>query len=44
MAHWLQQGNVIYKGVGLGLMDLSVGLHLIQFAKEKGVGSHIDGF
>jgi len=41
---WLQRGNVIYKSVGLGLMDLSVGLHLIGYAKQKGVGSHIEGF
>jgi len=44
LARWLQYGNVIYKSVGLGLMDLTVGMHLIQFAKEKGVGSHIEGF
>jgi len=41
---WLQSGNVIYKSVGLGLMDLSVGMHLIGYAKEKGVGTHIEGF
>ncbi|KAK3945615.1 putative ornithine cyclodeaminase [Diplogelasinospora grovesii] len=44
LSRWLQNGNVIYKSVGLGLMDLSVGLHMIRFAKEKGVGSHIEGF
>jgi hypothetical protein len=44
LARWLQGGNVIYKSVGLGLMDLTVGMHLIEFAKEKGVGSHIEGF
>lgn len=43
-ARWLQRGNVIYKSVGLGLMDLSVGLRLIEFAREKGVGTVIDGF
>ncbi|EPE04949.1 hypothetical protein F503_00103 [Ophiostoma piceae UAMH 11346] len=43
-ARWLQRGNVIYKSVGLGLMDLSVGLHLIDFAHEKGVGTRVDGF
>lgn len=43
-ARWLQRGNVIYKSVGLGLMDLSVGLRLVEFAREKGVGSHIDDF
>lgn len=44
MARWLQGGNVIYKSVGLGLMDLAVGIRLIQFAKEKGVGTHVAGF
>ncbi|CAK7563145.1 MAG: hypothetical protein SEPTF4163_001004 [Sporothrix epigloea] len=43
-ARWLQRGNVIYKSVGLGIMDLSVGLHLIDFAREKGVGIQVDGF
>lgn len=44
MARWLAGGNVIYKSVGLGLMDLTVGLHVVKFAREKGVGSHVDGF
>lgn len=44
LARWLQSGNVIYKGVGLGVSDLSVGMHLIEFARKKGVGSYIDGF
>ncbi|KAL8371093.1 hypothetical protein RB595_001108 [Gaeumannomyces hyphopodioides] len=44
LAVWLQSGNVIYKSVGLGLMDLAVGMHLVQFAKDKGVGTHVDGF
>lgn len=41
-ARWLQKGNVIYKSVGLGLMDLSVGLHLLGYAREKGVGTVVD--
>lgn len=44
LARWLQAGNVIYKSVGLGLMDLTVGMGLIDFAREKGVGTHIEGF
>lgn len=44
LARWLTYGNVIYKSVGLGLMDLTVGMDLIRFAKDRGVGSHIDGF
>lgn len=42
MAMWLAKGNVIYKSVGMGTMDLSVGMHLIKFAREKNVGSHIE--
>ncbi|KAK1832509.1 putative ornithine cyclodeaminase [Podospora conica] len=42
MALWLAKGNVIYKSVGMGAMDLSVGMHLIKFAREKEVGSHIE--
>lgn len=44
LCRWLQAGNVIYKSVGLGLMDLTVGIKVIEFAKQKGVGTHVDGF
>lgn len=44
LCRWLQGGNVIYKSVGLGLMDLTVGLKVIEFAKQKGVGTHVEGF
>lgn len=44
MCRWLQAGNVIYKSVGLGLMDLTVGMKVIEFAREKGVGAHVPGF
>ncbi|ROW08299.1 hypothetical protein VMCG_03038 [Cytospora schulzeri] len=44
MARWLQAGNVIYKSVGLGLMDLTVGKKVVEFAREKGVGTHVEGF
>lgn len=44
MCRWLQAGNVIYKSVGLGLMDLTVGMKVIEFAKQKGVGTHVDSF
>ncbi|KAK3504012.1 hypothetical protein B0T13DRAFT_522993 [Neurospora crassa] len=36
LARWLQKGNVIYKSVGLGLMDLTVGMQLVDFAEQKG--------
>lgn len=44
MCRWLQGGNVIYKSVGLGLMDLTVGMKVIEFARDKGVGAHVPGF
>ena len=44
LARWLRDGNVIYKSVGLGLMDLVVGMHLIKVANEKGVGTQVEGF
>lgn len=44
LARWLTYGNVVYKSVGLGLMDLTVGMDLIRFAKDRGIGSHIEGF
>ncbi|KAJ4422270.1 hypothetical protein N0V82_003131 [Gnomoniopsis sp. IMI 355080] len=44
LCRWLQAGNVIYKSVGLGLMDLTVGIKTIEFARQKGVGTHVDGF
>ncbi|OTB03606.1 hypothetical protein M426DRAFT_60089 [Hypoxylon sp. CI-4A] len=44
LARWLSTGNVIYKSVGLGLMDLVVGFEIVRLANERGVGSHIEGF
>lgn len=36
--------NVIYKCVGMGLMDLVVGKTLLDIGKEQNVGTHVDGF
>ena len=44
MATWLGEGNVVYKCVGMGLMDLVVGEGLITLAREKGVGTTIPNF
>ncbi|KAM5377274.1 hypothetical protein ACJZ2D_005093 [Fusarium nematophilum] len=44
LVRWLRDGTVIYKSVGLGLMDLVVGMHLVEVANEKGIGTHIEGF
>ncbi|KAL9609702.1 MAG: hypothetical protein Q9167_005552 [Letrouitia subvulpina] len=41
---WLMGGNVLYKSVGLGLMDVCVGEDLVNLARQKGVGTTIEGF
>lgn len=44
LSRWLRDGTVVYKSVGLGLMDLVVGMHLVKLANAKKVGTHIKGF
>ncbi|OAL52251.1 hypothetical protein IQ07DRAFT_562591 [Pyrenochaeta sp. DS3sAY3a] len=44
LMEWLQKGNVIYKSVGLGLMDVIVGNELVRLADERGIGTRIDNF
>lgn len=44
LTDWLQKGNVIYKSVGLGLMDVVVGHDLVRLADQKGVGVRIADF
>lgn len=41
---WLTRGNVIYKSVGLGLMDLVVGGELIRLGRERNIGTNIPDF
>jgi ornithine cyclodeaminase/alanine dehydrogenase-like protein (mu-crystallin family) len=41
---WLERGNVIYKSVGLGLMDIVVGAELVRLADAMGVGTRIAKF
>lgn len=41
---WLHRGNVIYKMVGLGLMDLVVGSELIRLGLERDIGTNIPDF
>ena len=41
---WLFAGNVIYKSVGLGLMDICVGEGLVGLARDKSIGTTIDDF
>ncbi|GAB0137939.1 hypothetical protein EsDP_00006190 [Epichloe bromicola] len=44
LARWLRDGTVVYKSVGLGLMDLVVGMHLVKVANAKKIGTKIEGF
>jgi ornithine cyclodeaminase/alanine dehydrogenase-like protein (mu-crystallin family) len=44
LMEWLQRGNVIYKSVGLGLMDVVVGMDLVKLADERGIGVRIENF
>lgn len=41
---WLQEGLVVYKGVGCGVMDVSVAEVLVDLAEEMGIGVAVDGF
>ncbi|KAL8740909.1 MAG: hypothetical protein Q9190_006432 [Brigantiaea leucoxantha] len=44
LKRWLMGGNVLYKSVGLGLMDVCVGEDLVGLARERGVGTSVEGF
>ncbi len=44
MRRWLSEGNVLYKSVGLGLMDVCVGENLVALARRKGIGTQLDDF
>ena len=41
---WLVKGNVLYKSVGMGLMDLVVGGDLVTLARERGYGTTVKDF
>lgn len=41
---WMEKGNVVYKSVGLGLMDVVVGMEIVRLAEERGVGTIINDF
>ncbi|RYC63281.1 hypothetical protein CHU98_g2916 [Xylaria longipes] len=44
LSRWLTSGNVIYKSVGLGLMDLVVGLEVVKLANARDVGTRVENF
>lgn len=41
---WLERGFVLYKSVGVGVMDMAVGHQLLQLAKAKGIGTTLATF
>ncbi|OQO13442.1 hypothetical protein B0A48_01670 [Cryoendolithus antarcticus] len=44
LKEWLTRGNVVYKSVGLGLMDVVVGGEIVRMARERGMGVTIEDF
>ncbi|EAW08315.1 putative proline utilization protein PrnX-like [Aspergillus clavatus NRRL 1] len=44
LREWAERGNVIYKSVGLGLMDLVTAGDLIKLARGRKVGTVIEDF
>ncbi|KAJ6102037.1 hypothetical protein N7486_004464 [Penicillium sp. IBT 16267x] len=44
LTEWLEKGNVIFKSVGLGLMDLVTGGDLVGLARERNLGTTVDDF
>ncbi|KAF9700221.1 hypothetical protein EKO04_001982 [Ascochyta lentis] len=44
LEEWLADGFVIYKSVGVGIMDIAIGSRLLELAREKGRGVHLDDF
>jgi ornithine cyclodeaminase/alanine dehydrogenase-like protein (mu-crystallin family) len=44
LREWVERGNVIYKSVGLGLMDLVTGGDLVRIARERGIGTTVEDF
>lgn len=44
LSDWVQRGNVIFKSVGMGLMDLVTGGNLVQLARERQIGTTVEEF
>ena len=44
LSRWLQEGFVIYKSVGVGVMDLAIGQHLSRVAAARDIGLRVDDF
>lgn len=41
---WMERGDVVYKSVGMGVMDLVVGRDLIRLAAERNWGTRVEDF
>lgn len=44
LREWVEKGNVIFKSVGLGLMDLVTGGDLVRLARERNIGTTVEDF
>ncbi|KAF4996630.1 hypothetical protein FGRMN_4376 [Fusarium graminum] len=44
LTKWLESGFVIYKSVGTGVMDLSIGQELLRLARARNVGLTVEDF
>lgn len=44
LSTWLQDGFVVYKSVGVGVMDLAIGQHLLSVAASRNIGLRVDNF
>ncbi|PSR81305.1 hypothetical protein BD289DRAFT_43748 [Coniella lustricola] len=44
LKEWLARGNVVYKSVGMGIMDLSICQALLERAAAHGIGTRLDEF
>ncbi|KAM0723028.1 hypothetical protein Q7P37_001226 [Cladosporium fusiforme] len=44
LSQWLQHGFVVYKSVGVGVMDLAIGQHLLRVAESQGLGLQLSDF
>lgn len=44
LSAWLQDGFVVYKSVGVGVMDLAIGQKLLSVAASRDIGLRVDNF
>lgn len=44
LREWLERGNVIFKSVGVGLVDLVTGGDLVRLARERNLGTTVEEF